>query len=192
MKGINKNTDGFTLMEILIAMTILSMITLIIGLSFNLGIKAWDKGEADIENLQRMRFYSERISQQIKSAYPYQIDVDGKKKIAFKGESESLWFVTASDTGVKWISYSLKGDDLLFAQGTLPDKKVLEKIQEEGEIIDAEISQLKFEYYSTEDKEWKDSWDFNTELPYAVKMRVDKFQPVIVSLPIGTKTDEDK
>lgn len=183
---------GFTLLELLIAMAILSLITLIVGSSLGLGIRAWDKGEADIDNSQRLRFFSERLSQQIKSAYPYQIEIDGKKVVAFQGKSDSIWFVTPSDAGLKWVSYFVKDDALMLREGIIPDKKVLEKISVEGDVLDSKVSALKFEYFSSEEKEWKESWDSDKTLPGAVRVRVDKFQPFVMSIPSGLKDYEKK
>lgn len=186
---------GFTLLEILIAMTILSLIAVLIGSSLRLGIRAWERGEADIESSQNIRFFVERLSRQIKSAYPYQIQIDGEKAIAFQGKSDSIFFVTSSvrgnEGGLKWFSYFVKDGSLIVQEGMLPDKKVMEKVSEDGEVLDLNVSELKFEYFSSEKKEWKESWDSKTELPGAVKIEADHMPPVIVSVPSGLK-DEKK
>lgn len=181
---------GFTLIEIIIAMTILSLIALIIGSAFGIGIRAWDKGEADIENLQRIRFLSERLSQQIKSCYPHFIEKDGKKTPAFSGASDSLWFVTTSETGLKWVSYSLKDERIMYNEGIVPDKKILEKVSSEGEALDLNILRLKFEYFSIEDAEWKDTWDSEKEIPAAVRITTDVSQ-IIATIPLGMKEKPD-
>lgn len=186
---------GFTLLEILIAMTILSLIAVIIGASLRLGIRAWERGEADIESSQNIRFFVERLSQQIKSAYPYQMQIDGEKAIAFQGKSDSIFFVTSSvrdnEGGLKWFSYFVKDGSLTVQEGMLPDKKVMEKISEDGEVLDLNISELKFGYFSSEKKEWKESWDSKTELPGAVKIEAGRMPPIVVSVPSGMK-DEKK
>ena len=186
---------GFTLLEILIAMTILSLIAVIIGASLRLGIRAWERGEADIEGSQNIRFFVERLSQQIKSAYPYQMQIDGEKAIAFQGKSDSIFFVASSvrdnEGGLKWFSYFVKDGSLTVQEGILPDKKVMEKISENGEVLDLNISGLKFEYFSSEKKEWKQSWDSKTELPGAVKIEAGRMPPIVVSVPSGMK-DEKK
>ena len=186
---------GFTLLEVLIAMTILSLIAVIIGASLRLGIRAWERGEADIESSQNIRFFVERLSQQIKSAYPYQMQIDGEKAIAFQGKTDSIFFATSSvrdnEGGLKWFSYFVKDGSLTVQEGILPDKKVMEKISENGEVLDLNISGLKFGYFSSEKKEWKESWDSKTELPGAVKIEAGQMPSVVVSVPSGMK-DEKK
>ena len=87
---------GFTLLEVLLAMTILSLIAVIIGVSLRLGIRAWERGESDSDDSQKLRYVVERLSQEIRSVYPYQMLIDGEKAIAFKGKSDSIFFVTSS------------------------------------------------------------------------------------------------
>lgn len=186
------NKKGFTLIEVIIAITIVSMIAVIIGSAFNIGIRAWNKGDTEIDDSQRLRFFSEKLAEQIKSAYPYQIDKDGKKNIAFQGESDSLWFVTLSGKGFKWVSYSIKNNKFMLGHGIIPDKKILEKISSEGEAIESEVSKIEFEYFSTEDNDWKKSWESDKALPAAIKIISDKFQPVFVTLPMGLKENEKK
>ncbi|MBI5212970.1 MAG: prepilin-type N-terminal cleavage/methylation domain-containing protein [Nitrospirae bacterium] len=186
---------GFTLLELLIAITILSLIAVIIGAGIRLGIRAWERGEADNDNSQKIRYFSERFSRQVKSVYPYQIEIDGEKAIAFKGKSDSIFFVTSSvahsEGGLKWIAYFLKDDNLIVQEGDLPDKKVMEKVFKEGEIFDSGVSELKFEYFSSKDKEWKKSWDSKTDLPGAVKISSDSLPSMVIAIPLGLK-DEKK
>ncbi len=187
-----KAEGGFTLLELIIAITILSVVTVIIGSGLRLGIKAWEKGEAEAYETQRLRIISGLLYQHLKSAYPYKVEMDGKKVVAFKGTPESIVFVTTqadlSEGGLKWVSYSFKDGALLFKEGILPDKKFLEKATEalgDGEIIDLNIKEFKLQYLSSEDEEWGDSWESNEALPKAVKVTVTDFQPFLITIPVG-------
>ena len=190
-----RREKGFTLLEVLLAMTILSLIAVIIGVSLKLGIRAWERGESDADDSQKLRYIVERLSQQIRSAYPYQMLIDGEKAIAFKGKSDSVFFVTSSvkssEGGLKWISYFVEEGSLMAREGMLPDKQVMEKITKEGKDLDIDASGLKFEYFSSKDKDWKESWDSKTELPGAMKITADKIPSMIISIPTGLK-DEKK
>jgi general secretion pathway protein J len=189
-----KDKKGFTLMELLIAVTILALIAVIIGGSLRLGIRAWERGEDEISASQGLRVTCDRMSQRIKSVYPYQIQKDGKKLTAFRGDSESVWFVisslTRSEKNMKWVSYSFKDGDLTIGEGIMPDKKFLEKVSEKGEALDVGISLLKFEYFSTKTTEWKDSWDLQEQLPSAMRITTDKWQPFIISIPAGERNEK--
>jgi general secretion pathway protein J len=196
MKKRCKKETGFTLLELIIAITILSLITLIIGSGFRIGIGAWEKGDKETGEIQRLRVLSSMLSQQIMSAYPYKMkfgDRDGPAVI-FTGEPHSLMFVTTladqSYGGFKWVKYLFRDGSLLYREGLLPDKKVEEKIKGGEEIIDEDIDDIGFAYLSG-DGEWKDSWDYGENLPRAVQVRISYFQPFVIYLPLGTREKED-
>ena len=189
-----KACAGFTLMELIISMTILSVVALIIGSGFRLGIQTWDKGDKEIQETQRLRALSGMISQNLKSAYPYKTEVEDKKVIIFKGDKNSVLFVTTSAAsyagGFRWVKYSYSDGVLKMDEGILPDKKLLDNISENEEVLDSGIREVSFGFLSSEDNEWKDSWDFTEELPAAVKVSIEYFPPFFVTLPMSIKKEE--
>ncbi|MGA1867000.1 MAG: type II secretion system protein J [bacterium] len=64
---IHRNENGFTLLELLISISILAMILAIIMGAMRLGSKAWDSGERRIEKYQRVRVVYDLISEDIRS-----------------------------------------------------------------------------------------------------------------------------
>ncbi|RJQ50338.1 MAG: prepilin-type N-terminal cleavage/methylation domain-containing protein [Nitrospiraceae bacterium] len=190
-----KLKDGFTLLEVVISITILSLITLIIGSAFRLGIQAWEKGEKETGETQRLRVLSSLLSQQVASAFPYKMKVDDDEPVVlFKGEEDSLLFVTTvTDSfygGFKWVKYSYKDGSMLYKEGLLPDKKLKEKIKGDDETIDSDIEEVKFTYLS-KSGEWEDSWDDEKKLPAAVRVKISYFQPFVINIPMGMDKKED-
>lgn len=186
---------GFTLLELLVAISILSVIAVIVGGSLGLGVRAWERGESDIGDSQRMRILTEMIAQEIKSAYPYEISMDNERVVAFQGESDSLWFVTASAKpekgSLKWVSYSVEDSSLIVREGALPDKDLLEKVSaEDGEVLDAEVTGLALEYLSPDDEEWLESWDLGKHLPAAIKVTMDSMPEFVVYVPAGQRSGD--
>ena len=194
--GERRQKNGFTLIELIIAITILSLITVIIGGAFRLGIQAWEKGEKETGDSQRLRVLSSLLSQQLKSFYPYEIKMEDKdeKVVLFKGESDSITFVTtltdSSYGGFKWVKYVFRDGALFYMEGLLPDKKFQEKIKDKNkdkeEIIDKNLDELQFSYLSFDDEEWKESWDFGEDPPGAVKVNLSHFQPFVINIPTSS------
>ncbi len=185
------NEKGFTLLELLLGITILSLIAVIVGGTFRLGIRAWQRGESDVNYSQRQRILVERLSQQIRSAYPYTIKIEDKRVVAFQGMPDSLWFITSStspsEAGLKWVSYFTRDGSLIVNEGVIPDKKILDKvIPNEGKVLDSEVSDLHFEYLSPHEKEWEESWDLTGRLPEAVKIKINQFQEFVIHIPFVT------
>lgn len=187
--------EGFTLLELIVSITILSLVTLLIGSGFRLAMDSWDKGEAETEWTQRLRVLSGLLSQQIKSAYPYKMEIDEEQVIVFKGDSGSIMFVTAlADQalgGFKWIRYTHDEDTIYYKEGLLPDKKIMDKIKGNEEIVDRDIWEFEFAFFSNEDDEWKDSWEPGKKLPGAVRVKISGFQPFQISIPMGLNRAEE-
>ncbi|MDH4028625.1 MAG: prepilin-type N-terminal cleavage/methylation domain-containing protein, partial [Nitrospirota bacterium] len=143
---------GFTLLELIVAITILSLVTVLIGSGFRLALDSWDKGEAETQWTQRMRVLSGQLSQQIKSAYPYKMKIDDKPVMVFEGRNDSIMFATAfsdsSSGGFKWVRYSFRDETLFYKEGLLPDKKMDDKISGDEDIMDPDVQEVKFEYLS--------------------------------------------
>src|SRR5262245_2458891 len=64
-------TRGFTLLEVVIALTALALVTVICYGAFHLGIRAMERGEVAVVAAQRLRVATDVIIRQIKSIVPY-------------------------------------------------------------------------------------------------------------------------
>lgn len=179
---------GFTLVEVILAIVILSLVTLIIGSGFRLGIDAWERGDRETSDIQKYRVLYELFSRQLKSSYPYRMKIDEDNVVIFKGESDSITFVTVSNdsyvSGFRWIRYRYKDGALLFREGMLPDKKLFETNSADDEVIESNIGEVKFSYLASDAEEWKGSWETGDGLPAAVMFKIGDFEPMRVALPL--------
>jgi general secretion pathway protein J len=182
------STTGFTLVEVMITMTILGFILLIIFGGFRLSFSAWERGDSAKEELQRRRIISQLISQQIKSIVPYRIKTEKAEGdyLAFQGKSQSLKFVSAipirtkRPEGFVYAIYEFKeGRLLLYEQRALNRNFFEEEPREETGVSLLEgISNIRFEYYREADKEknvteeWVEEWSAKEEkkLPKLLRM----------------------
>ncbi len=194
-KNFNFQRNGFTLLELIISITILSMVILLISSGYRLALNAWEKGENETAETQKLRILSTLLSQQLKSAYPYRMEIDNEKVVLFRGEAGSVMFATAladsSFGGVKWVRYSYSNGSLLYKEGLLPDKELIKKISGDEEIIDADPGEVRFSYFSADEGEWKESWDFGTDIPEAVRVKISYFQPFTIDIPMGYNISEE-
>ncbi|GBE03816.1 general secretion pathway protein J [bacterium BMS3Abin09] len=193
---VGKQESGFTLIELIVSITILGMIAVIIAQGFHLGFKAWEKGEAEIETVQTIRVLSGLIFQQLKSSYPYKIKIDDENVVVFKGDANSMMFVTTLAApypgGFKWVRYLHKDGILYYKEGFLPDKELLDNIPGDEEILETEVEEVSFQYYSKEEDKWKESWDFSDKLPGSVKVLISSLQPIFVNILLSSENDEQK
>lgn len=187
---------GFTLIELVVSLTVLGLILLMIFGTFRLGLSSWERGDVRKEQLQKVRMISQLITQQVKSLVPYKIK--SKKAegdyLAFQGKAHSLRFVSAlslkakQPEGFVYVIYKFKeGSEGEGGHLVLYERKVLnrdffeeELKEEEGVSLLENIETIRFEYYQEEDSEkdlqegWAEEWDAKEkkEIPKALKMTI--------------------
>lgn len=105
IKNSFKNQAGFTLLELILAMSIVAIIVALGLGGVRLGISARDVGEQKVETYQRLRIISEQLKQKLQSTYPVfvsqkngapgtPVPVTSKRILAFEGNTDSIRFVT--------------------------------------------------------------------------------------------------
>jgi len=187
--------EGFTLIEVIVTLTILSFILIIIFATFRLGLQAWERGEVIKETYQKIRISSQLITRQVKSIVPYKIQTQKAEGdyLAFEGRPQTLKFVSSLSArmqkpeGLVYAIYQFKEEEKGGGKLSLYEQRVLnrnffeEEIEEEKEIVLIEgISNILFEYYQEEDpsknqmEAWLEEWSAKErkELPKAIKMTV--------------------
>jgi general secretion pathway protein J len=187
-------TTGFTLIEVIVTLTILGFIILMIFGAFRLGLSAWERGESIKEEYQKVRIISQLISQQIKSIVPYKIRTKKPEGdyLAFEGKNHSLKFVSSlpikakQPEGLVYVVYEFKGERergrlILYEQRVLNRDFFEDDLKEElGVALFEGISEVRFKYYREPDteknktEEWVEEWNAKEEktLPKAFKMTV--------------------
>ncbi len=190
-----KLLTGFTLIEVVVTMTILGLILLIIFGAFRLGLSAWERGSRTREDFQRERTALRMISGQVKSMVPYKIKTEKAEGdyLAFEGKENSLKFVSALSLkaqrpeGFVFVIYEFKsggpegGRLVVYEQRAVNSDFFEEGFREDRGISVMEgISEVRFEYYREADdeknraEEWIENWDAKEEkeLPRALRMTV--------------------
>jgi prepilin-type N-terminal cleavage/methylation domain-containing protein len=85
---------GFTLIEVLISITLLALVAGICYAAFHLGIRAVGKGEMAVVPAQRLRAATDVLIHQVKSAVASPALIDGDTYPYFYGDKTSMSFVT--------------------------------------------------------------------------------------------------
>src|SRR2546425_7292077 len=86
---------GFTLLEIVIALTALALVTVICYGAFYLGIRAMERGEVAVVAAQRLRVATDVLIRQIKSVVPYKArNRDDEEYVFFMGTASSMAVIT--------------------------------------------------------------------------------------------------
>ena len=95
----SKFQDGFTLIEVTLAITLLALMVVMLYGSFYLGERAMDKARARSEQSQRLRAVEDFLAGYIRSAYPYRY-APRDLAVYFSGAEGSLEFISSLSTGL--------------------------------------------------------------------------------------------
>jgi prepilin-type N-terminal cleavage/methylation domain-containing protein len=85
---------GFTLIEVVLALTIFALMGTILYAAFSLGHSAVEKSQSSFERNQRLRSFADLLGSYIRSSYPYRLSPQDTS-VYFLGEEDSLTFVSA-------------------------------------------------------------------------------------------------
>lgn len=183
-----KNNRGFTLLELLIAITLSILILVILGAALRLGYRSQAKGAERGEMTQKIRILEDRIAWLIRGAYPLYLNKPEEKKIFFEGKSDRVGFVTSSiDThgtgpedlaGLKWVSIFTDSDGLKIREKVFFLEDVFDDSKGKVYLLDPEVKKIAFEFFEIKEDEKQGSWISEWEpgeketIPLAVKVAI--------------------
>ncbi len=183
---------GFTLLELLISLTILSLITLLVFGAFRIGIRAWEKGEKNIDGRQRERIVLDLIRRQL-SSIPIDT-VKGEKALALKGDNKSIAFVSdihlvpGDKFGMVYVNYRVEegeesGEILSFSERNVVMMMGKDADMDASDDLFIELlkgADMVFEYLKNvtdeEPHRWQETWNPEDDpgFPVAVKMTLKR------------------
>ncbi len=196
-KTITKSSSGFTLLELLISVTLIAVLVLILSMAVRTGLRAYSRGKEINERLIVVSAIEGLLGRQLR-AVVREGRSDLKNFSEFNGEKNEISFVTthvplgSQAGGLFKVVYRFneRGKKLIYAQkvitrpedlkGALPnsiDSEDKEDLMEQGwgvSIVDR-IDSLAFTYQSTlpdesNPEDWQDGWNKKGKVPGAVAM----------------------
>lgn len=200
----NSRNGGFTLIEMVLAMTALALLAGICYGAFHLGIRAVQSGEVAVVTAQRLRVATDVLIRQVKSAIGGRVcarNEDEEEYPFFFGTPTSLAFLTAAGLqnggSVAKVTYHLEADPprLILDESShfSPTSLGTDPIDRAGErasVLLEGFRGLAFQYLYNDgaDAEWRSAWDAREEeiMPSAVRITVEG----LPGLEVDTWTQE--
>jgi hypothetical protein len=179
-----------TLLEMVLALTIVGLIVGIVSAGFNVAGTAIGGGERAAEQNQRLRLAADIMMRQIKSTAIYAAEDEDYEYPFFLGGPQELAFVTAAAQsgggGLALVTYRVEAGDpmrLVMSEVTGLNAELLGRPEElaglpatEAVLLDG-FTDFYFEYLINDgiDREWFEEWDGKEEeeLPTAVQVSID-------------------
>lgn len=183
--------QGFTLLELLIALTLLGLILVLLFGGLRLGVRSWDTSQKQVDTLNSVRSLESFLRREMGVAQPYRWKTGLSQKVAFLGERDKLSFVAPlpsriGDGGLYAISIALEqqGKAKRMVLRYLPVNAQMQDFSTLTQstpmvLADAELSQLEdiwFSYFGQENESvaprWMDRWESDKALPELIRIQV--------------------
>lgn len=174
---------GFTLIETLIALVLLSVMFAILFSGLRMGASSWDAAQNRVEESTEWAIAARFLQRQL--AYARQVDrfdpPEGEPALAFRGQSDHLRFVAPLPAhlgggGLHWIELRQDpGAGLRFDHGLFhPDTSDPGGPRDpETRVLLVDVERLRVRYYGrpaeSEGYTWSDTWS-EDELPHLVAL----------------------
>jgi general secretion pathway protein J len=182
---------GFTLLELLVAITLLGVLMAALFGALRLGARVWETGEARLDASARLQVVQDFLRQQLGETVPLaevEGDLGASPVMLFVGTSDSLRFVSLLPAhlggGVSLMELTLRPP----AQGGAPADLVLRmrpldltsdspvRPEAEERVLMAAIESLEIAYFGAERPGaapiWWQEWQGQRSLPALVRVRV--------------------
>ena len=176
---------GFTLIEVVLALTIFALMGAILYGALSLGQKAVERSQVSFEKNQQLRAFADLMGSYVRSSHPYRATPQDPA-IYYQGEEEQLSFVSASSLALGGRGMALVRVSWQEGQGsegalTLSEELPV-RIGEEGGaggqrnsvVLREGIKQLRFTYLDpqSDGEQWEERWDAAERkiLPRAVRL----------------------
>ncbi len=189
-----KSVKGFTLIEVLIATSLLAVMMVLLFNTLITSARSWNKGEEKIATVSQRAAVQNFFYRQLAAAQPLMNDFaeNREERFSFTGKETSLQFVAAMPKSAERLGlqlFSLQFQREKISVSIKPFYPVTdeEKWKMDDVILLAGVKELKIRYFGAEkrglDPEWKQEWK-HEKLPELVGIRIiaedGKFWPEMI------------
>jgi general secretion pathway protein J len=173
---------GFTLLELLVAITLLSLLSLVMVGSLRFGVKSWERGTAHAELIDHSLLVQDFLRRTLEDAYPLFSPGPAQGRVAFEGTARSLRFLAPAPValgagGRMRIEVSLErgGERSDLVVTTAPELGG-DPSPKARKILMPNIEGMELSYFgrrrSDREAAWHEQWIGETALPQLLRLRM--------------------
>ena len=210
MRAVKHRSAGFTLVELLVAIMILSLFMTASMGAVRVASKSWAAGQQRADATEQMRAVADFLRRQFSQLPALTVGEGNDERLAFVGAGEGVMFVTSApqySQGPGLVTYVLRGETvdgetlltLRYAAFDPGNEEFVLPDRNNRIVLAREFDTIEFRYYGapTEDDmvEWLDAWPEDAELyPRAVHVRTsgegddDSWPDFVFELRSGGRT----
>jgi type II secretory pathway pseudopilin PulG len=177
------SAGGFTLLELLISLTMLVVIVVIAMGAMRLGSRSVTAGEKKMNDRERFRTVLSLIDAQIRSQLPLTYEEAGNRRYYFRGDGKTLRFsasysIWSGRRGYVIVDYRVKADDS--GREVLSASEQIPGIEGQGSTPMLEAGEISFDYFykgpTEETGKWLELLPEGTVIPEKIRLRLTNGQ----------------
>jgi len=183
--------QGFTLLELLISLTLLGLILVLLFGGLRLSVRSWDSVQKKVDNLNSVRSVESFLRREMEQIYPYRWKAAPAQRFAFVGERNKVNFVAPLPSrigsgGLYAVALELEqtGNGRRLTWRHLPLDPQMQDFSALGatkEIVLAgtelsAVDDIWLTYFGRETESaaprWVDRWDSTVTMPQLIRIQV--------------------
>lgn len=173
--GYSVSARGFTLLELLVALALLGLVSMLLHSAFSAALAHWAKADARYRQMESLLVGRQRLQQLLSVAYPRPLqELELGSGQALDGQPDQLSFVTLAPAalggqGMVAMTLSVVGKHLELAW-----RRPGAQLQPAAPLLEASV--IEFEYFGQQGKAlapaWSRTWQQSTRLPQLIRIRM--------------------
>lgn len=202
-----KFSRGFTLVEVLLALSLMSMLLALAYGGLRASTRAADKGQAILEDSSRIRMAHQFVRRQFSQMIPLGFDLEeagtanGSQdgRIVFEGESKRVRFVAPMPGYLGFGGPQVQelevvpgdeGFDLVLSHALLQDFEEENLYERAPILLVGKIKSAEFQFLGRDETEelagWVNQWETTGLLPEAISLEIEFTEDVYIQWPMLT------
>lgn len=204
-----RGARGFTLLETVIALTLLAVMLAMLFAGLRMGIRAWDAGSGRGDRADQALLTWSFVRKELTAAFPWRFKDPLAVKLAFRGERERLRIVSMRPAeigggGLAFVSFEFEPPRGTSEPGRLVMRRAFAaaghtdfsavETAEKFTILEG-VSTVRFEYFGAENDAtspaWSDRWEFPQRLPSHVRLKVKLGEEPLPDMVVAMRLGEE-
>ncbi|MCF6202873.1 MAG: prepilin-type N-terminal cleavage/methylation domain-containing protein [Methylococcaceae bacterium] len=180
--------SGFTLIEVLIGMSLLGLMMLLLFASLRICVQNWNAGEKKIVQVSQRAIVQNFFQSKLHATLPLNADFFEEQQFSFQGNAEQMQFVASMPAsvgklGIQLFTLSLQpgennqGSELKVNIRPFFPKSETEEWDDESVVILKQIQALRFSYFGSDEiadePVWQEEWLDKQILPKMVSVDIE-------------------
>jgi general secretion pathway protein J len=188
-----RSLRGFTLLEMMIGLTLLGLLMVLVYSAMSIGVRAWDSGDRKVAEASHQRIVHAFLRRELMQVFPVRWRGTAEAKIAFEGEQGTLRFVTTLNLGAGYKDGGLQWGELYVAEDADSEERSRAlflkrepfdlRAKDWDGLADAKpvrlvrhVKDIELSYFGAEtdvaEPKWSNEWKQAQRLPLLIKLQV--------------------